>query len=290
MSEPQSDSSPTAQEQKGGTRIRRRHTPSIVQIVRARALLVALTSRDLKARYRGSILGYFWSLANPLLLLAVYTFIFTVFWQPRFDVQPYALFLFTGILPWTFFSGAVLESTTAVSANSALIKKVTFPGEILPLVVVSAHLVHLILALPILLGALVIARLTVGTPIGVSLAALPLIVLLLAIFIAGVALAFSAIAVLFRDLRDIVANLLNLGFFLTPILYSPQSVFSTPFLGYVWRINPMTPFVIAFQDIFFFSRFPATIDWILMSVYAFGFAAIGLVVFDRLRDTLAEAV
>lgn len=290
MGEPDPDPSSPARAQESGTRIRRSRVPPVIQIFRARALLVALTSRDLKARYRGSILGYFWSLANPLLMLAVYTFVFTVFWKPRFDVQPYALFLFTGILPWTFFSGAALESTTAISANSALIKKVTFPGEILPLVVVSAHLVHLILALPILFGALVIARLTVGTPIGVSLTALPAIVLLLAIFVAGVALAFSAIAVLFRDLRDIVANLLTLGFFLTPILYSAQSVFSTPVLGYVWRINPMTPFVIAFQDIFFFSRFPTTIDWILMILYALTSIVVGLIIFDRLRDTLAEAV
>lgn len=289
MSEPQSDSSPAVQEQKGGTRIRRRHTPQLMQIFRARALLVALTSRDLKARYRGSILGYFWSLANPLLMLTVYTIVFTTFFK-RPDVQPYALFLFTGILPWTYFSGAVLESTSAISANSALIKKVTFPGEILPLVVVTAHLVHLILALPILFGALVIARLTVGTPIGVSLTALPLIILLLAIFVAGVSLACSAIAVLFRDLRDIVANLLNLGFFLTPILYSLEAEFITPTIARILRINPVTPFVLAFQDIFFFSRFPPTSDWILMSVYALASITVGLIVFDRLRDTLAEAV
>ena len=288
MSEEKGSSSPQRSEQ--AERLRRTQLPPLIQIIRARALLVALTSRDLKARYRGSILGFFWSLANPLMLLSVYTFIFTVFWKPRFEYQPYALFLFTGILPWTFFSGAVLESTSAVSANSALIKKVTFPGEILPLVVAASHLVHLVFALPILFGALVVARLVVGTPIGISLVALPLIVLMLAIFVAGVALAFSAIAVLFRDLRDIVANLLNLGFFLTPILYLPESVFKTPLIGYLWRLNPMTPFVIAFQDIFFFSRFPSTLDWILMAVYALVSAALGLVIFDRLRDTLAEAV
>ena len=107
-----------------------------------RQLIAALTARDLKARYRGSILGFFWSLANPLLLLAVYTLVFTKFF-PQQVVTPYPLFLFSGILPWTFFAAAVLESTTSISSNAGLIKKVMFPAEALPLVVVLSHLVTL---------------------------------------------------------------------------------------------------------------------------------------------------
>src|SRR5205807_9857593 len=121
-------------------------------LYRYRQLIVALTARDLKARYRGSILGFFWSLANPLLLLGVYTLVFTIFF-PQQVVRNYPLFLFAGILPWTFFSAAVLESTTAVMSNAGLIKKVMFPAEALPLVVVTSHLVHFVLALPILLLA-----------------------------------------------------------------------------------------------------------------------------------------
>src|SRR5437588_7780348 len=102
-------------------------------LYRYRQLIATLTARDLKARYRGSILGYFWSLANPLLLLTVYTIVFTVFF-PANAIKPYPLFLFAGILPWTFFAAATLESTGAVSANAGLIKKVMFPAEALPLV------------------------------------------------------------------------------------------------------------------------------------------------------------
>src|SRR5687767_14757788 len=122
-------------------------------LFRHRQLIAALTARDLKARYRGSLLGYFWSLANPLLLLAVYTLVFTKFF-PQQVVQPYPLFLFSGILPWTFFSAAILESTSSISANAGLIKKVMFPAEALPLVVVLSHLVHFLLAIPILLAAI----------------------------------------------------------------------------------------------------------------------------------------
>src|SRR5688500_19738104 len=110
----------------------------LANLYRHRQLIAALTARDLKARYRGSLLGFFWSLANPLLLLAVYTLVFTKFF-PQQVVQPYPLFLFSGILPWTFFAAAVLESTTSISANAGLIKKVMFPAEALPIVVVLSR-------------------------------------------------------------------------------------------------------------------------------------------------------
>src|SRR5438045_8743170 len=126
----------------------------LATLYRYRQLLAALTARDLKARYRGSILGFFWSLANPLLLLTVYTIVFTVFF-PANAIRPYPLFLFAGILPWTFFSAATLESTNAVSANAGLIKKVMFRAAALPLVVVLSHLVHFVLALPVLFVAMI---------------------------------------------------------------------------------------------------------------------------------------
>lgn len=264
---------------------------SVRQLIRVRQLIATLTSRDLKARYRGSVLGYFWSLANPLLLLGVYTLVFTQFFD-RPDVQPYSLFLFIGILPWIFFAGAVLESTNVLIANGGLIKKVTFPAEVLPIVVVVSHLVHFLLALPILLIALAIGILAADVPIGWPILLAPVIMAVQMIFVAGVALAVSSAAVLFRDLRDIVANLLNLGFFLTPIIYSLESAFVTgkPALAIVLRLNPMTPFVVGFQDVFFFSRIPSTLDSVLMVAYALLAALAGLMVFDRLRDTLAEAI
>src|SRR3954468_9355169 len=153
-------------------------------LYRHRQLIAALTARDLKARYRGSILGYFWSLANPLLLLAVYTLVFTKFF-PQQVVQPYPLFLFSGILPWTFFSAATLESTSSISANAGLIKKVMFPAEALPLVVVLSHLVHFIFAVPILLAALVAYTLAHQATISATILLLPVLMLLQAIFVAG---------------------------------------------------------------------------------------------------------
>ena len=257
-------------------------------LFRHRQLIAALTARDLKARYRGSILGFFWSLANPLLLLAVYTLVFTKFF-PQQVVHPYPLFLFSGILPWTFFAAAVLESTTSISANAALIKKVMFPAEALPLVVVLSHLVHFALAVPILLAAILAYAAMGKFTIGLTILIAPLLMLLQTMFVAGIAMTISSASVLFRDLRDIVTNLMQLGFFVTPIIYLIDSIPSRT-LRALLRINPMTPFVVAYQDVFFFGRMPNLSDTVLILTYSFGSLMLGFFVFDRLRDTLAEAI
>ena len=257
-------------------------------LYRYRQLIAALTARDLKARYRGSALGYFWSLANPLLLLGVYTLVFTKFFPQQF-VQPYPLFLFAGILPWTFFSAAVLEATNSISSNAGLIKKVMFPAEALPLVVVVSHLVHFILAIPVLLVALIGFTLAGKAHIGLPLLAVPLVMLVQTFFVAGISLMVSSAAVLFRDLRDIVTNLMQLGFFVTPIIYPVDRIASYP-LRALLRANPMTPFVVSYQDIFFRGTLPQPADALLMVVYAFVSLVIGFTVFERLRDSLAEAI
>ena len=125
------------------------------ELFRCRGLIETLVVRELKARYRGSVLGFFWSFVNPLLLLLVYSFVFSVV-LPGFrgDLEPYALFLFCGLLPWTWFSSALLESSNALIMNGNLINKVQFPAEVLPIVAVLSNMVHFFLALPVLGGFL----------------------------------------------------------------------------------------------------------------------------------------
>ena len=259
-------------------------------LYRHRQLIAALTGRDLKARYRGSILGYFWSLANPLLLLAVYTLVFTKFFPRQAGAtSPYPLFLFAGILPWTFFSAAVLESTGSISSNAGLIKKVMFPAEALPLVVVLSHLVHFALAVPVMLAAKVAFTLAGRTRMDSTILLIPVLMLLQAIFVAGIAMCVSSASVLFRDLRDITTNLLQLGFFVTPIIYAVNEIQSGA-LRAMLRLNPMTPFVIAYQDLLFYGRIPRVTDIVLIVAYSMFSITAGITVFDRLRDTLAEAI
>ncbi len=135
------------------------------RLLRFRGLLLTLTARELKARYRGSLLGFLWSLVNPLLLLAVYSFVFGVVFSRAGGAEPYAVFLITGLFPWIWVSGALLEGTMSLIANAGLLRKAVFPAEVLPVVAVLANLVHFLLALPIV-AALAVARFGLGHPVG----------------------------------------------------------------------------------------------------------------------------
>src|SRR5512147_1863351 len=123
---------------------------NLAQIAKYRGLIQSLVARELKARYRGSALGVFWSFGNPLLLLLVYTVVFSYFIGARADVRPYALFLCCGLLPWIWFATSLNESANALVAGGNLIKKVLFPAEVLPIVSVLTNMVHFLMGLPIL--------------------------------------------------------------------------------------------------------------------------------------------
>jgi ABC-type polysaccharide/polyol phosphate export permease len=259
---------------------------SFQQLLRYRALVQSLVARDLKARYRGSVLGFLWSFINPLLLLLVYTFVFTVVNPTRGGLDHFSLFLFCGILPWTWFSSSLLESSQVLIASGNLIRKVLFPAEILPVVTVLAGLVHFLLGLPIL--ALFVVY--YGVPVvWTDLLWLPVIIGIQLLLTLGLAMMLSALTVHFRDIRDLLGNLVTLWFFATPIVYSidqaPPGV--RRFLG----LNPFTHLAIAYQQVLYF---PGPFeDWpslLVLGVVAAIVFAFGYFVFDRLRDTLAEEV
>ena len=261
---------------------------NLTQLFRYRALISSLVARELKARYRGSVLGFFWSFINPLLLLVIYTVVFTVVLpgvHPP-ELEPYAVFMFCGILPWTWFSSSLLESSNVLVAGGNLIKKVLFPAEVLPIVTVLAGLVHFCLGLPILAAFLIYYRVPV-TP--TDLLWLPLIVAIQLVLTVGLALLVSSLTVHFRDVRDLLANLLTLWFFATPIIYpitqAPERV------RRLLNLNPFTHLVIAYQEVLFKSG-PFMEGNRLLAVGAASLVVFvfGYFVFDRLRDTLAEEV
>ena len=258
------------------------------QLFRYRALISSLVARELKARYRGSVLGFFWSFINPLLLLLIYTVVFTVVMpgvHPP-ELEPYALFMFCGILPWTWFSSSLLESSNVLVAGGNLIKKVLFPAEVLPIVTVLAGLVHFCLGLLILAAFLIYYRVPVTAT---DLLWFPVVVAIQLVLTVGLALIVSVLTVHFRDVRDLLANLLTLWFFATPIIYpimqAPERVRRLLYL------NPFTHLAIAYQEVLFrpgpFTQGPRLLAVGAASIGVFLF---GYFVFDRLRDTLAEEV
>jgi ABC-type polysaccharide/polyol phosphate export permease len=261
---------------------------SLRQLLRHRALVQSLVARELKARYRGSMLGVLWSFVNPLLLLSIYTFVFTTVLPGARSagVEPFSLFLFCGILPWTWFSSSLLESANSLIAGGNLIRKVLFPAEVLPIVSVLAGLVHFCLGLPILAAFFVYYRVSVPLT---DLLWFPLIVIAQLLLTLGLALMLSALTVHFRDLRDLLANVLTLAFFLTPIIYplTQAPAWARPYLN----LNPFTTLAVSYQEVLAipgpFHGWRRLLAFALISILV---CAAGYVVFDRLRDTLAEEV
>lgn len=261
---------------------------NLLALLKYRGLVQTLVVRDLKARYRGSVLGFFWSFFNPLLLMAVYTFVFTVIMPGTHpaDIQPYGLFFFCGILPWTWFSSSLTEASNVLISGGNLIKKVLFPAEVLPIVAVLANLAHFLLGLPILAVLLVYYQRPLDP---VELLWFPVIVLVQFLFTSGLALLLAALTVHFRDIKDILANLLTLWFFSTPIIYSMQMAPES--YRRVLNLNPMAHLAISYQEVLFHVGPHGHWKWLLVmaGVSAFVFLA-GYFVFDRLRDSFAEEV
>lgn len=268
---------------------------NLKEVFKHRLLIRTLVGRELKARYRGTVLGFFWSFFNPLLLMIVYTAVFGLIIPARDKsigegTWMYALFLFSGILPWTWFSSSSIESANVLMTNGNLIKKILFPAEVLPIVSVTSNFVHFLFGLPILLLFLILF----GKPPTLYILLVPAVMLVQFIFSLGFGLLLSALTVHFRDIKDILGNLLTFWFFSTPIVYSFQSEFlQTPKGAVVRKIlsfNPMTNIITAYQDCFFFGQL---FHWKRLGITLIAGLVlfwIGYAVFDRLRDSFPEEV
>lgn len=258
-----------------------------------RVLIQNLVSRELKARYRGTVLGFLWSFFNPLLLMTVYTVVFGFILKPK-DLSIgdtpwlYALYMFCGVLPWTWFSSSSLESANVLMINGNLIKKILFPAEILPVVTVTSNLVHFLFGLPILLIFIPI----MGKSFTLWILFLPVVILVQYVFCLGLSLLISSLTVHFRDIKDILANLLTFWFFSTPIIYSLDlpAIKKSHFLKVLLNLNPMTHIIRGYQSCVFYGEL---IHWKKLGITLLAgllFFVIGYYVFDRLRDSFSEEV
>ncbi len=261
---------------------------NLAQLVRYRGLIQSLVARELKARYRGSVLGFFWSFVNPLLLLTIYSFVFTKI-LPGADknLEPFAVFMFSGLLPWTWFSASLIEGSGALISGGNLIKKVLFPAEVLPIVSVLANMVHFFLGLLILAGFMIYYR---HYPDWGDLIWFPVVVLVQLIFTLGLTLMLSALTVHFRDIRDLLANLITLWFFSTPIIYY-YKMESVQSFGWLFNFNPFFHLAVSYQELLFFPGKFGHLKWLpYLAIGAVVVFLAGYWIFDRLRDSFAEAV
>ncbi|MBE3585670.1 MAG: ABC transporter permease [Thermoanaerobacter sp.] len=254
----------------------------IREIYTYREMLRNLVAKELRARYKGSVLGFLWTFFNPLLMLVVYSVVFS--FVMRSQIENYSMFLFVALLPWNYLSVSVLQGAASLVQNGALIKKIYFPREILPLSVVLANLVNYLLSLLILVPALLVFNIKLTT----AILAFPVVLMVETMLVTSLALCVSVANVYFRDLEHIVGILMTVWFFLTPVLY-PVDIIPAKVKPF-FNLNPATPLMEAYRAIFFYGRWP---DWVSLGYLAAGLAVLlmlSLVFFNRLQRNIAEEI
>jgi len=252
----------------------------LTELYRYREMLRNLTARELRARYKGSFLGFLWTFVHPLLMLIVYTVVFSYVLRIRQD--NYAMFLFVGLLPWQYHVQSLTIGSSCLVQNAGLIKKIYFPRSVLPLSTVYANLVNYLLGLVILVPALLLS----GVRLTPAVLAFPVVVALQTVLVTGFTLLVAVGNVYFRDLQHLVSVLTNLWFFMTPVFYGLEMVPAR--LRPVFLLNPVTPLIEAYRAIFLLGRWP---HWLSLGAVALGatlLALIGLVIFVRAQRRLTE--
>lgn len=273
------------------------------EVIASRELLINLVSREIKGKYRRTVFGQLWSLANPLALMLIYTLVFGVIFDsnpPPGDpsgLNAFPLWLLCGLLPWIFFANVLSLGTGSLVANANLIQKVYFTRIVLPLSIVGSSAYNWLFEMGVLVIALSIAGAFVLPWIPMML----VVMLLLAMFASGIALMLSVANVYFRDTEYFLTIVLQIWMYLTPIIY-PLSLVETastnagPLLGTpitlfdIYRLNPMEHFVTLFRQVIYDNRFPDAGELLICLGWAVGALVIGLIVFRRNERNLAEAL
>jgi ABC-type polysaccharide/polyol phosphate export permease len=249
---------------------------------RYRDLLRHLVLRDLHVKYKGSTLGFAWSLLHPLMLVLVYTLAFRV--VLRVQIERFPLFVLAGLLPWTFLASSLSIATSVVADNGGLIRKVAFPRMALPIAAVLSQLVQFLLMYSVLIPLMPV----LGASLSPALLAIAPVVLLQLLFTAGLALVLATAYVHFRDTRHLLEVAIQVWFWLTPVIYSVALV---PERYRTWLfLNPMTLFVTAYQDLVLHQALPAPGRLTGMVIAAVASATIGLAVFSHHQRRFAELV
>lgn len=218
------------------------------QLIYLRDLLRELVVRDMKLRYKRSVLGAAWSLLNPLAQLVVFSVVFRLILP--LNIPDYPAFLFTGLLAWSWFQSSLLLAAGAIVNNRELIRQPGFPMAVLPVVTVTTHLIHYLLALPILLFFLLFSRIELGT----AVFALPLLLILQYLFTLGLAYVVATIHVIFRDTEHLLGVFLLLLFYLTPIFYDAAAL-PEPFRA-LYNLNPLVHLIGAYRSILLQNQLP----------------------------------
>lgn len=256
----------------------------VKNLVKYRELLVNLTSREIKARYKQSILGYFWVVLNPFFQMLVMTFVFsTILRAPSYGL-PYSVFLYAGLLPWTLFASSLGSATNSLVSNSSLIKKIAMPREIIPIATILAKIVDFFLASTVFIVFMIIYKI----PINLNVFWFVPIFIIQILFMTGVSLALSAFNLFYRDIKYLLNLVLTLWMYLSPVVYPVEAMPEKA--RFVFKINPMAVLINAYRKTILGQGMPNLASLSVALGVSLVVLILGYRVFKKLEGMFADIV
>lgn len=254
-----------------------------------RSLIVTLTMREFTGRYRGSLFGFLWSLLHPVFMLTVYTFVFSVIFKARWSYESdskveFALVLFAGLIVFNLFSECVTRAPNLILSNTSYVKKVVFPLEILPCVVIGSALIHFCINMLIWLAAY---TLLVGVP-HVTTFLLPFVLLPLLLFILGLTWVIASLGVYLRDIYQLIGIIVPTLMFMSPIFY-PATALPEEYRWFL-ALNPLTTVIEAVRDLVFWGNGIGILTFCYYYIFAVLVAWLGFVFFQKTRKGFADVI
>ncbi len=255
---------------------------TLKEIYNYRQMVFSLVRKDLRGRYKGSVLGFLWTFINPLFQLIVYTIAFS-FILPS-SIDKYYLHLFVALIPWIFFSSSIQGGASSIISAKDMVSKIYFPREVIPISYVTSCFVNMLLSFIIIFAVVIFSGVGINP---LAIACLPVVMIIEYVMALGLALLFSAITVYFRDLEHILGIITMAWIYLTPVLY-PIDMIADETIKKLFYINPMTSVIVAYRDILYYAKVPDFST--LMIALAFGVVILvaGFAVFSKLKKHFAE--
>ena len=251
-----------------------------------REMIFSLVRKDLRGRYKGSVLGFLWTFINPLLQLVVYTIVFSVIMRASYE--QYYLFLFVALVPWMFFSSSVTDGASSILREKDMVKKIYFPREVLPIATVTSAFVNMILTFIVVFGVVIIA----GRGIHIhAMLCLPIVMIVEYILCLGIGLIVSALTVYLRDLQYILGIVVMALQYMTPVMYGADMVENAnvpQILKTIFNLNPMTPIINIYRQILYYKEIPDLSTLLVAIITGVVFVILGAIIFRRLQRGFAE--
>jgi ABC-2 type transport system permease protein len=256
----------------------------ILLFTKYKDLLVELIKREIKARYKQSILGYAWVVLVPLLNLVVLSLVFSYFIRIQTGNIPYAVYLFVGLVPWTFMSNSIAMATSSLVSNSSLITKITLPRMVFPFSVIFSKIIDFLLSLAILFIFLI----AYGIGFKTTLIFLPLVFMVQLILVVGISLILSAVNVFFRDVENILGVFLMLWMYLTPIVYPPELVPDR--FRRLFSLNPMVGIINSYRNIILYGVLPPISSFLYSLLFSLAIFIFGYFFFKKRAKYFADVI